>query len=114
MLSQRSAPSGSVASAYPALRPHASAHGFTDASFQPVFHNETSTQGSTIDGRTAAQLAGWARQVATGQVRLGDHLEAVRQLAREVTTLNVAKVSLIRGLSYQQALRLAQPALLEV
>ena len=91
-LTRQSAPIGS--SAYTAVRPHASAHGFTDTSFQPIFHDESSKTESSVDGKTAAVLAAWARQVARGEVKLDPEHDEVRQLAHEVTTLTAAKVNL--------------------
>ena len=58
-LVRRSAPVGAVASAYAATRPHASAHGFTDASFQPAFEPHADGQ---LDARAAAYLAAWANK----------------------------------------------------
>ena len=51
---------GAVATAYAATRPHASAHGFTDASFQPAFKFENEGH---LDAKAAALLATWAAQV---------------------------------------------------
>ena len=61
-LVRRSAPVGAVATAYAATRPHASAHGFTDASFQPTFMLNAEGR---LDGKSAALLAGWASKVNT-------------------------------------------------
>ena len=51
---------GAVATAYAATRPHASAHGFTDASFQPAFKMEATGQ---LDAKAAALMATWANKV---------------------------------------------------
>ena len=90
-LFRRSAPAGSVATAYPAARPHSSAHGFTDTSFQPVVAPGSEGPGK-IDSTTAAAISDWARSVAGGQVQLEKGQDSLHQLVREIGILAAAKV----------------------
>ena len=90
-LFRRSAPAGSAATAYPATRPHSSAHGFTDTSFQPV--TVPGSEGpNQINSTTAAAISDWARSVAAGQVTLDKGQDSLQQLVREVSILATAKV----------------------